>query len=220
MQKQRLKTLLSMAAILAAMAIIYFRIFPRTPRFDARPHRALGEALAEHAAKTVGNGGRIILIAPDTSAFEYPAVELQLKAFHKALRRMKLSVGATNLIKHDPIRLARVPPEFVELLRKESEADVVVSWLGPLIPAGDQKARLPQKHPHVVALCSGGMPRQINLKLLFDDGLLDVAIISRSNPPPTLPQSSNLPEWFSHFFQVVTSRNSSDLPPFPENAPR
>jgi hypothetical protein len=220
MLKQKLKTLLSVIAILAALAVLYFRVFPRTPPFDARPHRALGEALAEQAAKAVGEGGRIILIAPDTSAFKYPAVELQLKAFHKALRKMKLSIGATNLIKFDPIRLARVPPEFTELLRKQSETDVVVSWLGPLSPAAEQKVRLPEKHARVVALCSGGMPRQINLKAFFEEGLLDVAIISRVNLPRALPQSDNLHEWFSHFFEIVTPKNVSDLPALAEGTPR
>jgi hypothetical protein len=220
MLKQKLKILLSVVAILAALGTLLFRMFPRPPRPDARMHRALGEALADQAAKTVGNDGRIILVAPDVSAFKYPAVELQLKAFHKALRKMKLSAGATNLIKFDPIRLARVPPEFAELLRKQSESDVIVSWLGPLIPAPEQKARLPQKHAHVVALCSGGMPRQMNLKALFDDGLLDVAIISRLNSPRALPQSDNHQEWFSHFFEIVTTKNVSDLPAPAESAAR
>lgn len=220
MQKEKFKTWFSAIAIAVALAILYFRLFERAPRFDARPHLALGEALAEQAAKTVGSGGRVTLIVPDTSAFENPAVDSQLKAFYQALRKANLSVDATNRVKLDPIRLPRVPLEFVEILRKQSETDVVVSWLGPLIPTAEQKARLPQKQARVVAVCSGWMPRQLNLKALFDDGLLDVAIISRSNPPPALPQSSNSQEWFSHFFQIVTPKNVSDLPPFAESVPR
>jgi hypothetical protein len=220
MQKEKLKTWFSAAAIAVALTILYFRLFERAPAFDARPHLALGEALAEQAAKAAGPGGRITLIAPDTSVFGNPGVDSQLKAFYGALRKANLNVGATNLTKQDPIRLPRVTPEFVEILRKQSEADVVVSWLGPLIPNTEQKARLPQKHARVVAVCSGWMPRQLNLKALFDDGLLDVAIISRSAPTPGLPQSNDLQEWFSRFFQVVTPKNLSDLPPFAESASR
>lgn len=220
MQKEKLKTWFSAAAIAVALVILYFRVFERAPKFDERPHLALGEAVAEQAAKIAGTAGRITLIAPDTSVFENPSVDLQLRAFHRALQKANLSVGATNLIKHDPLRLPRVPPELVEMLRKQSEADVVVSWLGPLTPSVEQKARLPSKHARVVAICSGWMPRQINLKALFDDGLLDAAIISRAAPAPGLPQSDNLQQWFSHFFQVVTPKNISDLPSFSERAAR
>ena len=220
MQKEKLKTWSSAIAIAVALTILYFRLFERSPKFDARSHLALGEALAEQAVKTVSSGGRITVIAPDTSAFENPAVDSQVKAFYQALRKANLSVDATNLVKLDPIRLPRVPLEFVEILRKQSETDVVVSWLGPLIPSAEQRARLPQKHARVVALCSGWMPRQINLKALFDDGLMDVAIISRLNPPLALPQSDNSQEWFSHFFQVVTPKNVADLPPFAESSLR
>lgn len=220
MQKQRLKSWSAGLAIAVSMTIFYFRIVERSPDFEARPNRALGEALAEQALQNVGSGGRITLIAPDTSVFQNPAVNYQLEAFYRALRKAKQTVSATNLLKLDPIRLPRVPQELFEILRKQPEADVVVSWLGPMTLNADQKARLPRKHPRVVAICSGWMPHQINLKLLFDDGLLDVAILSRPTPSSVLPKTDDLKDWFAHFFQIVTPKNISDLPPFPDNPPR
>lgn len=213
MHKQKLKTLLSLTAILVAAVILYLRMFERAPKIEARPHLAIGEVLAEQAAKTVGNGGRITLIAPDTSVFEYPGAELQLKAFHRALQKANLHVAGTNLIKLDPNRLMHVRPgDLIEILRKLAEPDVVVSLLSPTLPMAEQKTRLPEKHARVIAVCSGETPRQVNLKALFDDHLLHIAIISRSHPSPAVPQSENLQEWFAHFFQLVTTTNTADLP--------
>jgi hypothetical protein len=117
-------------------------------------------------------------------------------------------------MKVDPLRIVGVPSgEFVEILRKSSESDVVASFLGPPILAEVQRARLGPKRFHVVALCSGAMPRQVSLKRIFDDQLLDVAIISRpviSSPaaPNDTPQG-----WFDYLYQVITPANLADLPP-------
>ncbi len=221
MHKQKLKLLFSLAAILVAAALLYFQMFPSPPPIEARPHLAVGEELAEQAVKIVGSGGRIVLIAPDVSVFQYPGAELQLKAFHRAIGKANLVITSTNLIKLDPNRLMRVQPgDFVEVLRKHSEADVVVSLLGPSIPTAEQKKRLPAKHARVVAICSGDMPRQVDMKALFEQHLLDVAIVSRPSPGLAAPQSDILREWFAHYFRVITSKNMADLPSHTDTAAR
>lgn len=208
-----LKTILSIVVIVACAGVLFFRFAGLPPRIDARPHIGIGEALAEQAAKLAGSSGKITLIAPDTSVHRHPGAKVQLKAFFKALRRANLTVGATNFVKIDPLRLVRVPPDdFVNLLRKQSEADVIVSLLGPPIPTSEQKARLPAKHGRVVAVCSGDMPRHVNLKSLFDDNLLHAAIVSRPSPAISLPQTDDPQLWFQHFYQTITSANFSDLP--------
>ena len=51
---------------------------------------------------------------------------------YEGLRKAKLTLATTNLIKFDPLRLVRMPSgEFVQLLRQHSEGDVIVSLLGP-----------------------------------------------------------------------------------------
>jgi hypothetical protein len=208
-----LKTILSIAVIIVSAGILFLRFVGLPPRIDARPHIGIGEALAEQAAKLVGSGGKITLIAPDNSVHRHPGAEVQLKIFFKALRRANLTVSATNLIKLDPLRLVRVPPDdFVNLLRKQSEADVIVSLLGPPIPTPEQKGRLPAKHGRVVAVCSGDMPRQVNLKSLFEDNLLHAAIVSRTSPAISLPPTDDPQLWFQHFYQTITPANLGDLP--------
>ncbi len=201
---QKVKTGLSLAIILGSLGYVALHFFGPMPKIDPRPHIGIGNVLAEQAAKALGSGGRITLIAPDTSVFRWPGPEVQLKAFHRALAKAHLSVAITNRIKLDPARLVRVnADDFMNLLRKQSEADVIVSLLGPPLPTPEQKAKLPGKHARVIAVCAGDMPKQINLPGLFEDNLLHAAVISRPVPPLSPPQSDDPGVWFEHFYQVL-----------------
>lgn len=210
MPVRQVKIVFSLLAIIASSGLLLYRYFQPIQKMEPRPHLALGEALAERTVTLLGSGGRITLIVPDTVTFKYPGAELQLKAFHRALRRAGLSVAVTNVIRLDPLRPPRVPPGD-EVFRKQSDADVVVSLMGPPSLTAEQKARLGEKRPKVIAVCSGDMSRQINLKALFADNLLQAAIISRPKPGPP-PASENLAPWFDQYFQWITPQNVSDLP--------
>lgn len=208
-----LKTILSIVVIVASAGVLFFRFVGIPPRVDARAHIGIGEALAEQALKSAGSGGKITLVAPDISAHRHPGAEAQLKAFFKALRRAGATVSITNTVKLDPLRLVRKDPnDFMKLLLKQSEKDVVVSLLGPPLPTTEQRAALSGKHGRIVAVCSGDMPLQVNLRSLFEDNLLHAAIVSRPTPGISLPQTDDPQAWFQHFYQVITPANLSDLP--------
>jgi len=211
MQMQKAKTALSIAIIFVSLGYIAFYFFGPMPKVDPRPHIGIGNVLAEQAAQALGSGGKITLIAPDTSVFRWPGPEVQLKAFHRALAKANLTVALTNRVKLDPGRVVRVNAEdFLNLLRKQSEADVIVSLLGPPLPTAEQKAKLSGKHARVIAVCSGDMPKQVNLHALFEDNLLYTAIISRPAPPLSSPQSDDPGVWFKHLYQVI-GKNSPDV---------
>ena len=212
MQVRQIKILVSLVVIFVAGLVLFLHYFEPTPKVEPRPHLALGEALVEQTIKALGKGGRITLIAPDTAMARHPGAEVQLIAFHEGLRQAKLSVAATNLVKLDPLRPVRVPPgEFADILRKQAEGDVVVSLLGPPLLTPDQKVRVGEKRPRVIAVCSGDMPRYVNLKPLFDDNFLYAAIISRPAPEGP-PQSEKLSQWFNQYFKWITAQNLADLP--------
>jgi hypothetical protein len=67
----------------------------------------------------------------------------------------------------------------LKLIRKQTDADLIVSLLGPPLPTAEEKAQLPAKRARVIALCTGDLPRQVNLKSLFEDNVLEAAIVSR-----------------------------------------
>jgi hypothetical protein len=212
MRASQAKIVFSSLAIVASLAFLSIRYYQPLPKIEPRPHLAIGEALAEQTTKLVGSGGHVTLIAPDTKTFRFPGAEVQLKAFHRALHKANIQVVATNVIKLDPLRVPRVPAgDFAEILRKQSDADVVVSLLGPAALSAEQKARVGARRPKVIAICSGDMPRQINLKPIFADNLLHAAIVSRPRPGPA-PVTDNLTPWFDNYFQWITPQNVSELP--------
>lgn len=212
MRMRQIKIAVSLLLMAVAVALFGFRYYHSTPKIEEPPHLGIGEALAGQVTK-LGNGGRITLIAPDTAAGKFPGAEVQLRAFHRSLERANLKVAATNLVKLDPNRLVRVPPgDFVDILRKLTDADVVVSLLGPPVLNADQKARLGNGRPKIIAICAGDMPKQVNLKAIFADNLLQAAIVSRPSPGLALPASDGSADWFDHFFLWITPQNLADLP--------
>ncbi len=214
MRSEKAKTWAATITIFAALLLLYFALRVAPPKVDPRPHEALGQVLANEAGKLAGSGGRITVIVPDTVLHKNPAADVQMKRFYQAVKQAKLTVVATNVIQLDPNRLVRVPPgDFFDVLRKQTDGGVVVSFLGPPVDlSAAQRAKLAGRKPRIVAVCSGTMPQQVNLKELFEQGLLHVAIISRLQPPPNLPQSNNLQYWFDYFYQVITPANLADLP--------
>src|SRR6266436_579575 len=214
MAKKTAKSVVASLIIVGALACLFFSLHEFGPDFDPRPHEALGQVMAEEAAKLVENGGRVIVVGRSTSIFKNPAADVQLQSFYRAIQKAKLSIAATNLFKLNPILLVRVPPgDFVEILRRASESDVVVSFLGPPVLNPEQLVRLGEPRPKVLALCTGTMPSQINLKQLFQLKLLHVAIISRKNATLSSPPPANLAGWFDQLYLVVTPANLADLPP-------
>jgi hypothetical protein len=199
-----------------ALLFLFFFLYQFPPSFNLKPHEALGRELANETVKLLGPGGRIFVITRETKLFENPAMQAQLKSFSQTVKKAGATLTATNLIEVDPLRLVSVPPgEFFEILRQVSENDAIASFLGPPMLSEAQVAKLGGKRPHVAAVCSGAMPAQIDLKKIFEQQLLHVAIISRpvvpSPPPPTdTPQA-----WFDYLYQVITPANLADLPPLP-----
>jgi len=221
MQTEKVKTIAAIVTIAGAGLLFYFSTQLASPKVDARLQEAIGQVMAEEGAKSLGSGGHITLICLDTSTIKNPNADYQVKAFHRALRKAKLTLTGTNSIKLDPLRLVRVPAgDFVEIMRKQSDNDVIVSFLGPPILNAEQRAKMGETRPRIVALCSGWMPRQVDLRELFAQNLLHVAVISRSTPSPTPPSSNDPKDWFDQFYQIVMKSNLSELPLLTNSVPR
>jgi hypothetical protein len=111
------------------------------------------------------------------------------------------------------LRPLAVPPgDFVELLRKTSENDVVVSFMGPAALAKEHTDRLPSKRARVAALCAGSVPNQVDLRHLFTNDLLHAAVISRQEATVTALRPDTPRGWFNLYYLMVTSNNLADLP--------
>jgi hypothetical protein len=191
------------------------------PRLDARPHEAAGWYMAQQTLRHLQPGGQVILIARDTTAFKNPATEVQLASFRKVLRKARVTVGSTQSLPVDPLRPLEVPPgDFQELIRKAPKGSVIVSFMGPPPLLGPvQRQHLGETRPAIVAFCPGSVPERVNLPALFEQGLLQTAVISRRNPSASAATPKGLQGWFDQAFVGITSADAASLSAQSERPP-
>lgn len=182
------------------------------PSFDPTPHQASGWVLARQALGLLKPGGQIVVITRDTAAFKNPASDAQLAGFTQGLNEGHATAAKTLALQVDPLRPIEVPAgDFFELMRRTPPGSVIVSFMGPPLLTEAQRKQLGEATPAVVAFCPGGLPERVDLKTLFDEGLLRAAVISRKNPNRTASPPKGLQGAFDEFFRAVTAANASEL---------
>jgi len=212
-QAGRIKIVVGLALVAGSAISLYLYFTPRPPLPEPLLHEGIGRVLVQQAAPLAGPGGRITLIRRDTSMTPNPATEAQVRGVVAAARQAGLVIGTTNTLRLDPLRLVRVAPnDFLDWLRRQKEGDVIISLLGPPLLGPAQRKQLGEHPAPVVALCSGDMPRQVDLKALFEMGLLHAAVVDRPDPPMVPPKSKDPQSWFDAYYQVITRDNLNDLP--------
>ena len=214
MANKRLINWMAGAIIMAAVVWLYLFFNPRPPAIDRPLHKRVGEVLASEAIKILEPGARLIVIARSKEPFEVPAAAAQWDAFMRAIEKSGKNISTTRLLKVDPLRITSVPPgDFFVLMRQAGSNDVIVSFLGPPLLGDEELSKLAGKRPRILALCSGAMPLQVDLRKMFERQLLLTAVISRTNAPARSTASS-AEAAFDQMFQVVTPANVSELPAF------
>jgi hypothetical protein len=201
------------AIVVIAVALLRLYVFfhPHPDRIDRRPHEQLGSVLAAEAVRALDGGGRLIVISRETSEFEVPAAEAQLDSFLAGIKKAGRTVTALRSVKVDPLRPLTVPAgDFFELLKQAKENDVIVSLLGPPNLSDEQVGKLGPKRPKVLAVCSGALPFRINLRKVFDQKLLAVAVVSRPDAPAVVPPGTR-EQAFEQTFKLITADNLAEL---------
>ena len=207
-------------ATLAAGLVTYLSVAGGFgPPIDPAPHRATGRVMAEEALKVLKPGGEILVIGRDTTAFKNPGSDIQMASFQKTVSEAHAKISAVHSLQVDPLRPVEVPSgDFFDLLRKTPPQNVIVSFMGPPVLSEAQRVQLGEVKPAVVAFCSGAIPERIDLHLLFEQGLLRTAVVSKRNAPLSTSKSSHYRECFERSFTVITAENLSMLPA-PQSAP-
>jgi hypothetical protein len=211
-KRRRIINLVSVAVIaLAAVRLLLF-FNPRPPAVDLRPHRTLGEILAAEAVGALAPDGRLIVVAREVAEFEVPAAEAQLMAFLRSVKKAGRSVAIERHVKVDPLRPLAVPSgDFFDLIRQAKENDVVVSFLGPPALSDEQVGKLGDKRPRILAVCPGAMPARIDLRKIFQQKLLVMAVVSRPEAPAVLSPGGGQAA-FDQMFKVIHPDNLAELP--------
>lgn len=183
------------------------------PRLETAPFREAGRVLAQQSLSQLKPGGLLTVITRDTTAFQNPASDVLLKSFRAELSRNGVKIDALESIQVDPLRPVSVPPgDFFQWINKSAKGSVLVSFMGPPVLDETQVSRLGEIKPAIVALCSGPVREQVNLRALFSQGLLRAAVVSRR---PVLARSANSStdrDAFDREFVAVTTDNAMALP--------
>jgi hypothetical protein len=180
------------------------------PRINPKPHEASGWMIAQQTLKLLRPGGQIVVIARDTTSFKNPASDIQLASFKTTLREAGVSIAKIQALQVDPLRPVEVPAgDFFELIKNTPKGAVIVSFMGPPLLTEPQRKQLGEIKPNIVAFCSGSLPEHVDLRTLIEQGLLQVAVVSRTNAPRNASPPSDRQGWFERSFAAVTAANTA-----------
>jgi hypothetical protein len=182
------------------------------PRLEPGPFREAGRVLAQQALSQLKPGGTLTVITRDTAAFQNPASDVLFGSFQRQLKKNGAKVDSIQLIEVDPLRPMSVPAgDFAQWIKKGSKGSVIVSLMGPPLLNETQFSSLGEVKPAIIALCSGAVRTQVDLRALFAQGLLRAAIISRDSASARRAAPANDRDAFDQQFVAVTTDNLAAL---------
>ena len=213
MQSKVIGTLAALAT-LAAWVLIFLSLHGGLgPRIDSGTHEATGWVMAQEALARLQPSGQITVIARDTSTFKNPATDIQMASFRKALGKAHAAMPSVHALQVDPLRPVEVPAgDFYGIMKNTPKGSVIVSFMGPPMLTASQCAQLGENKPAVVAFCSGSLPALVDLRSLFEQGVLQAAVVDRPGDRAPGPRRSNLRACFDQSYLVITAANLADLP--------
>src|SRR6267154_621619 len=85
-QTGKIKSIAALSVIAGSVAFLLLSLRDTPPPVDPRPHEALGQILAEEAAKALSTGGRLTVISRDPRTGRVPAAEFQVRGFYLGLQ--------------------------------------------------------------------------------------------------------------------------------------
>lgn len=174
-------------------------------------NNALGEVVAEEAARLVGPGGKVMVLAPVASDPAGMTIEPVLKALAATLAQQgKVSVVATHRVKArltdpSPTREEMTGAQFEGLVRDMKGATGVVSFVGFPVLDEAQIAALKSRQLKCLAVYTAGPQAGPHYKKLLTDKVLGVVLLPRFEAPAsTVPNASAARVTVNRQFQLVT----------------
>lgn len=208
--KRRVTATLAVVVIVAACAWIYLTQTDET-RHNKAMHRRIGEVLAEQTAELAGNKGKIVTLAIDTK--DWPELKTQIGAFKATLKKLgTFEVREYEMDTKDQpkygVGSGLSGRRYVRTVNKNTNATAFVSFIGVPKLSKEEIAELMIK-PRFVAEA-----RSVeNVPKLFQQQMIDVAIVSRfqyPSPAPKKPRTAD--EWFTKRYQIVTAKTVGAVP--------
>ena len=200
-----LKTIGAVFLILIALAWLQRSLHPKPLDDEAMPPYGVGQVLAEAAAKAVHEKGRVVIICMPMTSVRGLA---QMHGFQETLALHKnIKTVATNNFNPSETAIGCLSFEqFAAVVNKDSNADVIVSFLGVTSFSEAQIATLPKPSPKLVVMDWNPRDVQRGMKA----GLVEAAVMSRrlTGIPSDHPKTPH--QWFDRYYDLVTPESSGN----------
>jgi hypothetical protein len=199
----------SILVIIASALWIYFHEF-KAAKHSVALHERVGQVLAEQTANLIGKKGYVAIITIDSK--EWPELKTQIDAFRRTLKKLgDFEVRDYELDTKDQpkygVGSGLSGRRYVRTVKKSEKADVFVSFIGAPKLTKEDLAELSRKPKFIAESRSGD-----NLPALFENKLIDVAIVSRFEFPAPGPEKPKTPEqWFTKRYQILTAQTVNSV---------
>lgn len=210
--KQALVVVLCVIAVIAASVSIYFTEFHK-PAVNETLHLGVGRAMANETANVLGKPGKVVALVMDFT--KVPEMRVQFDEFQRTLEKLgKFTLSKKEFETEGKVKYTTGTGlsgrRFVRALQNHGDADAIVSFVGAPTLNDEEFGKIDSsKLPKFVA----EVRTPEKLKKLFNQHVIQVAIVSRFQFPAPGPRKPRTPEdWFQNRFQIVTAENAGALP--------
>jgi hypothetical protein len=204
-QKNALLATGSILVIIASSLWIYYHEF-KAAKHSVALHERVGEVLAEQTMNLIGKKGYVALISIDSK--EWPELKTQIQAFKQTLKKLgdyemrDYELDTKDQPKYG-VGSGLSGRRYVRTVKKCEKADIFVSFIGAPKLTKEDLAELTKKPKFIAESRSGD-----NLPDLFENKLINVAVVSRFQFPAPGPDKPKTPEqWFTKRYQILTAQN-------------
>lgn len=199
-------------AVAGALAFLWFNAFGGGPSVSKVPFENLGLMVAEETAKLLGQPGRVVAVTELVEIKKSPNLDAQVKGFKAGLARQPgVTFKELKEIKRPPSDDPRFwPPAQAGQIANfggGANATVIFMNLPPQLTQADVTA-LKGSQSKLIAVTA---PSPI-LKPLLQQGILHLAIVTRSPPRPAPTGKETPRQWFDRVYMVVKPDALGDLP--------
>lgn len=187
--------------LLIAVALVWIeRSWHSQPLKDeVMPPYGVGVVLAQEAAETMQNTGRVAIICLPVSSAPSKA---QMEGLQRTLARHKnIKVVVTNYFNFSETALGRLSfRQLAAVINQDSNVDVIVSFLGVTSFTSAQIATLPTPSPKLVVMDWNPQAVQQGMQA----GLVKAAVMARrlTAVPTDHPKTPH--QWFDRYYNLVT----------------
>lgn len=201
------KTLLiALVAVLAIAGSVVHLVRSNSggsPRASTKPFEYLGSTLAAETAALLNNQGSVVLVVETMDGTKNPSAEAQVKGF-------KAGLGKTKGVTLKEVReLPRSMSEDPRFWPPQHATQLVGMGAGAkaLVYLGNFPQSLP---PNDIAALKGSQASLVVLgtqsplvKSLVDSGVIRLAVVGKTPPPPAPAGTETPPQWFARVYAVL-----------------